>query len=139
MNKKFNILFSVLFTVSIQATIHIASRDSIDPFENGHETVRELTGKFIGTSSKHSVALIDIAPQGFSPKHLHNEIEESYFVLQGQGRVIINGEEAQISKGQLVVIPPQTTHQVFNDHAEPLQLLVVAAEAWTPDCMVFTE
>jgi mannose-6-phosphate isomerase-like protein (cupin superfamily) len=136
--KNFIIAIASLVPFVSYAEIYIQSRETVPAFTTEHgETIRELTGIVSGKTFKHSVALVDFVPGGASINHFHPVIEESYFVLEGEGRLVIDGETAIIKQGQLVVIPPKAHHQVFNDSADKvLKLYVVAAEAWTPDSMI---
>ena len=138
--KSISLSFFALLAVSAQAEIEIQSQATIDPFTIGDETIRELAGAVRGKTTKHSVALIDFKPNGQSVKHYHPKIEETYFVLEGKGRVEIGNEKADLTKGQLVVIPPMAVHQVFNtSDKDELKLLVVAAEPWTEGCQVYVK
>ena len=42
--------------------------------------------------------------------HYHKRSTELYYVLEGEGCVILNGEEHQVKKGSLVHIPPGVVH-----------------------------
>ncbi len=86
-----------------------------------------------GGSVKHSLAYVDIPPGKLSPKHYHDSAEESYFMLQGTARMIVDDEEFTISKGQALLIMPGEVHQIFNDTDSNVELVVTCAPAWTPD------
>ncbi|MEM6277943.1 MAG: cupin domain-containing protein [Verrucomicrobiota bacterium] len=42
--------------------------------------------------------------------HYHKRSTELYYVLEGEGRVIVDGVEQSVSKGSLVHIPPGVVH-----------------------------
>lgn len=135
------VLLVLLMAFSTQAEIIINNKTTVPVFEkNPGEKIYELTGVARGTTVKHSVAVIDFDPKAASVPHIHPVVEESYYVLSGKGTVIIGNERAEITTGDLVVIPQKTLHQVINNSdTEELKLLVTVAEAWTPDCMVLSE
>ena len=51
---------------------------------------------------------------------VHPESAEIYYVVSGSGRLVMDGEEYRVSKGQTVYIPAGVDHQSFNDGAEAL-------------------
>jgi len=130
----------VLMAMSSQAII-INNKDNVPVFEkNTGEKIYELTGRARKTTVKHSVAVIDFAPLAKSEAHFHPVIEESYYVLSGEGLVILGEEKAIIKTGDLLVIPQYVVHQIINNSdKEELKLLVTAAEAWTQECMSYVK
>lgn len=53
--------------------------------------------------------------------HFHRAETEIYFVLEGKGKMVIDGKEMFIEKDNTVIIPPETPH-----HTIPLSTLVIA-------------
>lgn len=51
---------------------------------------------------------------------VHPESAEIYYVVSGSGRLVMDGEEYRVSKGQTVYIPAGVDHQSFNDGDEDL-------------------
>jgi len=86
-----------------------------------------------GGSLKHSLAYVVIPPGKLSPKHYHESAEESYFMLKGTARMIMDDKEFTISKGQALLVMPGEVHQIFNDSDSDVELIVTCAPAWTPD------
>jgi mannose-6-phosphate isomerase-like protein (cupin superfamily) len=75
-----------------------------------------------------------VVPSGkLSPRHYHRVLEETYFVLQGKARMIIDGREFTLEPGEACLIMPGEVHQVFNDQEEALEFLVFCTPPWTPD------
>ena len=50
----------------------------------------------------------------------HPDAEEIYYVISGAGRLVMDGEEFRVSKGQTVYISVGVEHQSFNDGEEDL-------------------
>ncbi len=42
--------------------------------------------------------------------HFHERATELYYVLEGTGAILLNGEEHEVRKGSLVQIPPGVIH-----------------------------
>ncbi|MFP4323633.1 MAG: cupin domain-containing protein, partial [Anaerolineales bacterium] len=83
--------------------MHIRQAQDITPLHTGHgEVVRELGGHSAGGLQKHSMAEITLPPGVASLKHYHPEVEESYYILEGQPRIEIDDRAIQLSPGQLV-------------------------------------
>jgi len=109
------------------------------PLSSEHgETVREFFGNAIGPDGvKHSLAHIEISPGKSSLNHHHPTAEESYYILSGTARMVIDGQESLLDPGDGVVILPKKKHQIFNDGEEPLVFIAVCVPPWTPECSVF--
>jgi ethanolamine utilization protein EutQ len=103
------------------------------------EILYELAGCAAGGAVQHSVAQIELPPGNASPKHFHPLAEESFTMLGGEGRMVIDGETLSLSAGQCVVVNPCSVHQMFNDGPEPMHYLAVCVPAWTPDNSVYLD
>ena len=66
-------------------------------------------------SKHHTIAMVKLPPNKKSDEHFHKEREESYFVLEGRGRVVIDGCEFEIQKGSLIHTKPNERHEFIND------------------------
>lgn len=120
--------------------MHVRDFRDVEPFYTSHgEIVRELAGLSAGGLQQHSVAHITIQPGKSSLKHYHPIVEESYYILYGSGIMIIDGETRHVSAGQVIGIAPRQVHQIFNEGAEDLVMLVTCTPPWTPDCSIFVE
>jgi len=91
------------------------------------------SGNKVGRTVGHSIALVEIPSGKSSPAHFHKKSEETYYVLGGKGRMIIDGEERILEPGQMCPILPGQIHQIFTEGEEDLRFLVVCAPAWRPD------
>jgi mannose-6-phosphate isomerase-like protein (cupin superfamily) len=117
--------------------LRIIRKEEIDnPFRAPlGELIYEMIGSpdEIGGTSKHSLAHVVIPPGLSSPAHYHDLSEETYYILEGEARMIIDGYEFTLSPGQACLIMPREVHQIFNDKDEDLEFLTVSAPAWTSD------
>jgi mannose-6-phosphate isomerase-like protein (cupin superfamily) len=120
--------------------LHIKDKADCTPIVSAHgEVVYELMGKAAGGTTQHSLAHIEMPAGKGSLPHHHPEAEESYYILQGQARLIVDGETYTLSTGQSVAITPGMVHQILNDQDEPLHFLAVCAPAWIPDNSVYRD
>jgi mannose-6-phosphate isomerase-like protein (cupin superfamily) len=120
--------------------MHIKNTDEITPFSTPHgEIVREYMGAAAGGTQQHSLAHITLPPGKASLKHYHPLVEESYFILSGQGRMMIDSEERMLRAGDGIAVPANAVHQIFNDSDVNLEFLAICAPPWTPDCSIFLD
>jgi mannose-6-phosphate isomerase-like protein (cupin superfamily) len=117
--------------------MRIIAKDNIaEPFRAPlGEVIYEMIGRpeDLGGTSKHSFVHVSLPPGKSSAAHYHKVSEETYYVLQGTGRLIINNKTFALNIGQACLIMPGEVHQIFNDGETPLEFLTVSAPAWTPD------
>src|SRR3954454_3639047 len=85
--------------------------------------IRELAGTPTGNSVNQSLAEATVPPGGETQEHHHRASEEIYLFTSGRGRMRLGDEEADVSAGDTVVIPPGTPHKLWNTGPEPLRLL----------------
>lgn len=116
--------------------MHIRSKGEIqNPLSSPWgETVYELVGAAPGSgkASLHSLAHIVIAPGRSSSQHYHKISEETYYILAGNARMVIDQHELVLAPGQACLIQPGEWHQIFNPGETNLEFLAVCAPAWTP-------
>jgi len=70
----------------------------------------------------YALRMIEIAPGGHTPRHQH-PYEHENFVVEGQGRVFINGEWRPLSVGDVVFVPAQMEHTYENVGDTPFKFL----------------
>jgi mannose-6-phosphate isomerase-like protein (cupin superfamily) len=103
------------------------------------EVIYELIGasEKAGGTEKHSLAIVTIPPGKSSAEHYHVVSEETYYVLRGTVRLVIDDRVFQLTPGQACLIQPLERHQIFNSGADELEFIAVCAPAWTPDDSIF--
>lgn len=77
----------------------------------------------INTGSPLLVDIVSYAPGGTSPLHFHREIDHFFFVLDGRGRIVINGQDHPLRAGTVVWIAAGDVHKVHADADSPLTFL----------------
>lgn len=81
--------------------------NGIDPKITGCGLVYELANPIY--RANESFAIADMSNLAFSEPHYHPETE-IYFILQGRGLVVVGGQEQQVQKGSVVIIPSNIAH-----------------------------
>ncbi len=60
------------------------------------------------------------------PLHYHPDIEELYYVLSGYGMMTIEEERQEISRSDVVYIPPLAQHTLLNTGNVPLRFITIS-------------
>jgi mannose-6-phosphate isomerase-like protein (cupin superfamily) len=115
--------------------------------ENVREPLRNPLGEVVypligepeeqGGAEKHSVAVVVIPPGGSSAGHYHNVAEETYYILRGTARMVIDEASFELAPGQVCLIQPLERHQIFNVGEEELEFIAVCAPPWVAEDSVF--
>lgn len=66
-------------------------------------------------------------PKSANTLHRHIKAEEFYFVLEGTGRIRVDGEVLTVPRHGSVLVGPKSLRQVFNDTDEEVLWLILAA------------
>lgn len=83
-------------------------------------------GKQLGAGAL-GARLWRLAPGQASTKHRHFDQEELYVLLEGAGRVRIDGEALTLAPLDTLLVGPDSTRQLFNDTEADQLWLVVGA------------
>lgn len=70
----------------------------------------------------YALRMVEIAPGGHSPHHSH-PYEHENFVVEGQGKVLINGTWHLLRPGDVVFVPPGADHVYASAGDEPFKFL----------------
>jgi mannose-6-phosphate isomerase-like protein (cupin superfamily) len=99
------------------------------------EIIFELIGKAVTPllDSNHSLARIVIPPGKSSASHYHKVSQETYYILEGEGQMNVDGNEFSITVGQACHIHTGEIHQVSNSGETDLVFLAVCVPPWVPE------
>jgi mannose-6-phosphate isomerase-like protein (cupin superfamily) len=59
--------------------------------------------------------------------HTHPDAEELVVIMEGAGRMTIGEEVTQVTRGDVIYIPPDVEHELFNDSEALLTCLFINA------------
>jgi len=89
---------------------------------------------------KQMIAREDGAPNSFSylrisdaTPHYHKKTTEFYYVLEGTGILELDGEEVELRKDTVVMIPPGVRHRAYGE----VTALVIGNPPFSPDDQFF--
>ena len=80
-----------------------------------------------------SVTWLEIPARCEQTLRSHEEAEQVYVVVSGNGTMSATGDTQALSVGDLVLIPPATDHSVANDGADPMALVSVQSPPVSAD------
>jgi mannose-6-phosphate isomerase-like protein (cupin superfamily) len=66
-------------------------------------------------SRNMSVTWLDVPGGVEQGLHSHEEAEQIYVVVIGDGRMTVAGDTQPVQQGDLVMVPPATDHSIAND------------------------
>ncbi len=85
-------------------------------------TIRWLIDDDHDGAPVYALRLIEIAPGGHTPRHSH-PYEHENFVVEGQGRVLVNGAWHALRAGDVVFLPGDMEHTYENTGDVPFKFL----------------
>ncbi len=89
------------------------------------QSTRFVTGKDTPVCNFHITFIQD------SVRHYHKECTEVYYILQGRGKMDLNGETIDIEPGMVIYIEPYTKHRVVSP--EGVRTIVFGVPALQPE------
>jgi len=57
--------------------------------------------------------------------HSHKGAEQIYYILRGAGKMLLGEEKYPVREGDVIHIPPEIPHQVFNDGEDWMEHLII--------------
>ncbi len=121
--------------------MHITRINAAPIINSAGEKVYSLIGadETEGSATRHSLAYVVIPPGCSSRPHYHPIAEETYYILQGRARLVINDIEYLLTPGDAVLITPPERHQIFTEGDEELHFIVACAPPWEPTNSVYLD
>ena len=114
--------------------MHVTSYAQIEPFTTlDGSQIREWAGRVSAPARNQSLAEATIPVGGATTAHLHRMSEELYLVSAGRGRLVIEGAERFIEPGDCALIPPGTSHKLFNVGEEPLRIVCACSPPYSDE------
>jgi quercetin dioxygenase-like cupin family protein len=79
----------------------------------------------LATTSRAQIDLYCVAPGQAQKPHRHDDQDKVYYVIEGEGRFTLGGQEERLVPGEALVAPAGVDHGLLNDSAMPLLVLVM--------------
>jgi len=85
-------------------------------------TIRWVIDEERDGAPTYALRVIEVAPGGNTPNHTHPFEHENY-IMEGKGRVQIDGEWFEVAPGSIVFVPPNSQHTYVNGGNEVFKFL----------------
>jgi quercetin dioxygenase-like cupin family protein len=85
-------------------------------------TVRWVIDEEHDGAPTYALRVIEVAPGGHTPRHTH-PWEHENFIIEGRGRVMIDGTWHALKPGDVVFVPPNVRHTYENTGQAPFKFL----------------
>lgn len=89
----------------------------------GRDLIFKVTGEDTGGAFDYFI--VEVAPQGGPPLHVHHKQEETIHVLKGKFKVRIGDEIFYCYEGDFAYLPSKVPHAFLNLTDEPGEIIVV--------------
>lgn len=101
-------------------TIYVTKLDLTSISETPHKVdVRKIHG-----SAATEIVVISLEPGESLKKHL-TPVDVLFYVLEGQGTVVIGDEQEKVEKNSLVQSPKNIPHLLINDSSSLFRVMVI--------------
>jgi len=120
--------------------MNVIARDGTTPFitADGSE-IRELLNAGNSAIVNQSLAEATVAPGETTTEHYHPLTEEIYYILRGEGRMFLEGDDPTVGAGDAIAIPPGKRHKIANIGSEPLVFLCCCAPGYSHEDTILHE
>lgn len=85
-------------------------------------TIRWVIDEVHDGAPNYALRVIEVAPGGHTPRHAH-PYEHENFVIEGQGRVLLNGQWHEVGPGSVIFVPAGMEHTYENTGEMPFRFL----------------
>ena len=105
------------------------------PFEAGDKTllIEVLHPKNDHLQIGYSLAHASLEVGQSSLPHILNKCSEAYYILKGEGRIIVDQEATNVKENDVIVVPAGATQYVENTGIDKLEFLCIVSPAWFPE------
>lgn len=98
-------------------------KENIEKLVRGNENFR----KVINTGAKSQLVVMTIPVGGEIGEEVHEHVEQTIFLVEGSAETVLEGSTSPFTAGDVLVVTPNTRHNVKNVGDTPLRLYTVYA------------
>lgn len=120
--------------------MEVVNRNEVRPFiTKDTSEIREILAPANSSIKNQSLAEARVSPGRSTEEHFHPEAEEIYYVLEGKGKIRIEGDENEIGPGDGIAILPGKRHKVWNTGQSDLVFLCCCSPAYADEDTMIME
>ena len=112
----------------------------IDSIDGGEETtIRQIFHPHNTLNGiRYSISHSELKPSKKSKLHKLKS-SEIYYILQGEGNMLVEDESIKVSQDQVIYIPPHSKQMIENTGNIDLKFLCIVDPAWKQDDEIILE
>ena len=84
------------------------------------------------TGEHTQIVVMSIAPGGEIGEEVHTENDQVLYFVEGEGKAILDGEEVNFEKDDVVLVKAGIRHNFINTGAKPLKIYTIYSPANHP-------
>ena len=88
--------------------------------------------KVMATNKSSQVVLMSLLPNEEIGEEVH-DLDQIIYIVQGSGKAVLDGEDNEITSGDLVNVPEGSKHNIINGPDGSMKLITVYAPPEHPD------
>jgi mannose-6-phosphate isomerase-like protein (cupin superfamily) len=89
--------------------------------------------KVLFTAPHSQLVMMSLLPNEDIGMEVHEDNDQFIRIEEGEGKVILNGEEHKIKDGSAIVVPAGVEHNIINDDDGMMKLYTIYSPAHHPD------
>lgn len=83
--------------------------------------------KYLMQGPRMNFAVVQFQPGEDFQAHLHNIMEENFFILEGEIDIVVDGTVHHLKQGDFIHIEPGETHYCMNNSDKPIKMISTLA------------
>ena len=112
--------------------MEIRNKDQATPYQTKDGSlIRAIMDLSNSTVKNLSLAQATVSSGSRTYPHLHTQSEEIYYLLQGRGKIYIEGESREVARFDAILIPSGARHYIENIGQEDLIFLCLCSPPYT--------
>lgn len=105
-------------------------------YVNNIEKITELNNNFrqvIFTGKHAQLVVMCLLPGEDIGMEVHETVDQFFRIEDGNGKIIMNGEETEVEPGFAIIVPAGTQHNLVNTGVLPMHLYTIYSPPNHPD------
>jgi mannose-6-phosphate isomerase-like protein (cupin superfamily) len=87
----------------------------------------------LATGDKVQVVIMSILPGSEIGSETHPDNDQTLYLVEGSGQVVLDGQAADFNAGDLVLVPAGTLHNFITKGAVPMKIITTYSPPHHPD------
>jgi mannose-6-phosphate isomerase-like protein (cupin superfamily) len=85
--------------------------------------------KVVATGTYSQVVLMSLLPGEDIGMEIHEHVDQFFRFEKGQGKVVVDSKELEVSDGSAILVPAGSNHNVINTGSNPLKFYTIYSPA----------